>query len=325
MTNKAMVTGAFDVDRVKAKLPAFNAAGVDLGDTAIVAYRQYYGITFEEEFPDLRVIIGTEDISGYRIAIHHYLQQNTAKGTVFLLHGYYDHVGIFNHAIRSLLEEGYSVVTFDLPGHGLSSGDPVAIPDFHRYRIVFTRILDVFQSCAAKPWFAAAQSTGGAIVIDYVLAHASKSNPIPFCKAVLFAPLIRPRGFTVGRYVHKLVSPFADYVARGFAKNSHSKEFLHFLKHGDPLQSHRLSARWVGALKNWIPEIENQPPTTFAVMIIQGQQDGTVEYEYNLAMLRQKFPDAELVLLPSGRHQLVNESPELRKEIFGNMLRFFAR
>lgn len=324
MTNKARVTGAFDVERVKAKLPAFSAVGVDYSDPAIAAYRQYYGITFEQEFPGLAVMIGTEDISGYRIAIHHYRQQNTLKGTVFLLHGYYDHVGIFNHAIRSLLTEGYSVVTFDLPGHGLSSGDPVAIPDFYRYRIVFTRILDLFQASAAKPWFAAAQSTGGAIVIDYILAHADKSQQIPFCKAVLFAPLIRPRGFTVGRFVHKLVSPFSDYVARGFAKNSHNKEFLHFLKHGDPLQSHRLSARWVGALKTWIPEIENQPSAPFAVMIIQGQQDGTVEYEYNLEMLRDKFPRAELVLLPSGRHQLVNESPELRKEIFGNMLRFFA-
>lgn len=318
------ITAPLDVEWVKTHLRAFNFSGADLSDPALVAYRQFYNITFEEEFPGLQVSIGTHDIGGYRIALHYYRQPNPEAGTVFLLHGYYDHVGIFNHATRALLHGGYSVVAYDLPGHGLSSGELVAIPDFHRYQIVFRHVLDFFASHAPKPWHAVAQSTGGAIVIDFLLDHSARHLEIPFSSVVLFAPLLRPRGFGVGRYVHQLISPFTDYVKRGFSLNSHSQDFLHFLRNVDPLQSRQLSAKWVGALKNWVPTIESSPASDFPLMVIQGQQDGTVEYEHNLFVLRQKFPHMELVLIPAARHQLVNESAELRQEIFSNVLRRLA-
>lgn len=315
---------SFDIDWVRSHLREFSFAETDLSDPALMAYRKFYQIAFEAEYPGLGVSIGVREISGYRVAIHYYRQSNPHRATVFLLHGYYDHVGIFNHIIRALLGAGYSVVTFDLPGHGLSTGDRVAIPDFHRYHIVFRHILEIFEDAAPKPWHATGQSTGGAILIDYLLDHSARNLDIAFRRVVLLAPLIRPKGFGVGRIVHRLVSPFTDYVKRKFAVNSHNRDFLHFLKRVDPLQSKHLSAVWVGALKNWISEIENRPPTDYPIMIIQGQQDGTVEFEHNLRVFRDKFKHLELVLIPSARHQLVNESPELRNEIFANMLRYLA-
>lgn len=310
-----------DAEWVRSRLRPFTFAPADLADTALSAYRSFYQIEVEKEFLGLSISLGVKEISGYRIALHHYRQPDPSQGTVFLLHGYYDHVGIFNHILRALLGGGYSVVTFDLPGHGLSSGDKVAIPDFHRYQIVFRHILALFESKAVKPWFAVAQSTGGAIVMDCLLDHAARNLVVPFERAVLLAPLLRPRGYGVGRYVHRVVSPFSDYVKRGFSLNSHSEEFLRFLRHADPLQSRHLSAKWVGALKDWVPAIESSTPSHFPLMVIQGQQDGTVEFEHNLHVLRQKFPCMELVLIPAARHQLVNESPELRSEIFHNVLR----
>lgn len=310
-----------DTEWVKAHLREFSFAGCDLKDPALDAYREFYKITFEHEFPGLEIAIGARELSGYRIAIHYYRQPDLSAGIVFLLHGYYDHVGIFNHILRALLQAGYSVATFDLPGHGLSSGERVAIPDFHRYRIVFRQILELFSGVAPTPWSAVAQSTGGAIVLDLLLDYAARGLGVPFHRAVLLAPLIRPKGYGAGRYVHNLVSPFTDYVKRGFAVNSHNRDFLHFLKNVDPLQSHFLSAKWVGALKGWIPEIESQAVSDFPLMVIQGLQDGTVEFEHNLFVLKQKFPRAEFVLLPAARHQLVNESSELREEIFANVMR----
>ncbi|SUV72968.1 lysophospholipase [Acinetobacter baumannii] len=39
-----------------------------------------------------------------------------------LLHGYLEHSGIYQPIIREILEQGFSVITYDLPGHGLSNG-----------------------------------------------------------------------------------------------------------------------------------------------------------------------------------------------------------
>jgi alpha-beta hydrolase superfamily lysophospholipase len=322
--NEPPAQPAFDVERVKARLPSFSFQCTDFTDVSLRAYRQFYRIEFENEFPELSVSIGVREISGYRIALHYYRLLSSFKGTVFLLHGYYDHVGIFNHILRALLQGGYSVVSFDLPGHGLSGGDKVAIPDFNRYQIIFRHVLGLFADVAVKPWHAVAQSTGGAIVMDCLLDHASRDMVVPFHRAALLAPLLRPRGYDVGRYVHRLVSPFSDYVKRGFALNSHSEEFLHFLRNKDPLQSRHLSARWVGALKEWVPGIESSRASQFPLLVIQGQQDGTVEYEHNLQIIREKFPVMELVLIPAARHQLVNESADLRDEIFHSILRYLA-
>lgn len=322
LRTESPTVSALDAEWVRSRLLPFSFSPTDLTDSALCSYRRFYQIEFEKEFPGLSISLGAHEISGYRIALHHYRQSKADQGTVFLLHGYYDHVGIFNHIIRALLLGGYSVVTYDLPGHGLSSGDQVAIPDFHRYQIVFRFILSFFESQAVKPWHAVAQSTGGAIVMDCLLDHAARKLAVPFQRAALLAPLLRPRGYGVGRHVHRLVSPFSDYVKRGFSLNSHSEEFLQFLRHGDPLQSRHLSARWVGALKDWVPGIESSTPSSFPLLVVQGQQDGTVEFEHNLHVLRQKFPLMELVLVAAARHQLVNESPELRAEIFHSVLRY---
>ena len=321
----ASTTDLLNVDWVKAHLREFHFEATDLTDPALESYRDFYKLKFEKEIPTLEISIGIREICGYRIAVHFYRQASTAKGMVFLLHGYYDHVGLFNHALKALLDTGYSVVTFDLPGHGLSSGERVAIPDFNRYQIVFRQIQAMFEQEAPQPWSVVAQSTGGAIVIDLVLDLSSRALPVPFKNAVLLAPLIRPRRFSVGRYIQQVVSPFTNYVKRGFAINSHNQDFLKFLRTSDPLQSHFLSTQWVGALKFWVADIESRIPTDYPLMVIQGQQDGTVEFEHNLKVRRDKFPRMELVLLPTARHQLVNESQELRQEIFAQMLRRVAR
>ena len=44
------------------------------------------------------------------------------KGTAFVVHGYFDHLGLYRHLLSLLLNRGWRVVMWDLPGHGLSSG-----------------------------------------------------------------------------------------------------------------------------------------------------------------------------------------------------------
>ncbi|MED5413144.1 MAG: alpha/beta fold hydrolase, partial [Pseudomonadota bacterium] len=55
------------------------------------------------------------------------------KGTVFIIHGYFDHTGLYGHLIKHCLQKGLTVISFDLPGHGLSSGDPASIDSFNQY------------------------------------------------------------------------------------------------------------------------------------------------------------------------------------------------
>ncbi len=69
-------------------------------------------------------------------------ERDVPLGTVFLLHGYLEHSGIYQPIIREILDQGFSVLTYDLPGHGLSDGSPASIQNFDHYQHV---LLAVYQ------------------------------------------------------------------------------------------------------------------------------------------------------------------------------------
>src|SRR5690606_31379941 len=126
--------------------------------------------------------------SGRYEIVAHYFEPQQPVGTCFVLHGYFDHVGLFRHIIDFCLRRGLAVVAYDLPGHGLSTGERAAIQDFAEYRQVLTDAMSLFSERAPRPWRAIAQSTGGAVLMDYLL-----DTPKPqFAQSVLLAPLVRP-------------------------------------------------------------------------------------------------------------------------------------
>ncbi|MDX1694671.1 MAG: alpha/beta hydrolase [Ketobacteraceae bacterium] len=258
--------------------------------------------------------LGIIKCAGYDI-VTHVFQHHQAKGTVFIFHGLYDHVGIYNKPIGYFLENSYSVVAYDLPGHGVSSGQLVSVKNFYRYRQIMQTVCDILAEQVAEPWYAVAQSTGGAVLIDAML-HESAQSPYPFNKTVLLAPLIRPQNWERNRWAHSVISRFVDYVPRKFTLNSHDEDFLRFLREDDVLQSRYLSAHWVGALKRWIPKIESARHSERSVLVVQGQEDTTVDWKHNMKVLHSKFQNLEVCYLPAMRHQVVNEIDPIRNEVF---------
>jgi len=62
--------------------------------------------------------------SGGEIAAFEFLpkQQDKPKGCVWLVHGWQSHSYFMSKFVDPLLDQGYRVITLDLPGHGQSSG-----------------------------------------------------------------------------------------------------------------------------------------------------------------------------------------------------------
>lgn len=56
-----------------------------------------------------------------------------AKGVVLITHGIAEHSGRYEHVANSLVDAGFSVVAFDLRGHGKSSGKRNYIDSFQDY------------------------------------------------------------------------------------------------------------------------------------------------------------------------------------------------
>lgn len=258
---------------------------------------------------------GLMDCAGYSVVTQVW-KHSKPRGTALLVHGYYDHCAIYGSLIRFCLQQGFNVVAFDLPGHGLSSGEQASIGSFQEYDEVFSQVLQRAEGALDGPLYAFGQSTGGAILLNYLLKRQLTPALSPFRQITLMAPLVRPVGWSSGRFIHTVASLFVRRIKRKFNANSADSEFLNFIARTDPLQPHYLSVRWVGALKKWIPYIEALPAIDVPVNLIQGDADQTVDWRYNLGVLRRKFPNLRLQMIPGGQHHLVNESPRLREQIY---------
>lgn len=270
----------------------------------LLDFCHYYGIDFAAQQPQVEHLAGAVQSGAYSLAVHLWRQPH-ASSTLLLLHGYFDHTGLFGKLIEYGLSRNCNVLIFDLPGHGLSSGEAAAIDEFGEYSRAIADVLAAAR-LPAMPLWVMAQSTGAAALVDF-----SRTHPWPFFAAVLLAPLVRPVRWLRVRVAHMLLQRFVDTVPREFAQNSSDRKFLEFVQL-DPLQSKRVSVRWVGALRRWLSALPAQDLGVGPALVIQGDADKTVAWRYNLKIIDKLFPGSEVQYIPGAGHQLANESAAIR-------------
>lgn len=265
-------------------------------------------------------VFGTFESAGFTLAAHLY-EPARYTATVVLLHGYLNHCGQYRHLIRFLLENGFAVALFDLPGHGLSSGETAAIDSFDQYIAVTRDFMRLIQGRLHGPYRGVGFSTGAAILIEMLLEDSAGG----FDKIVLAAPLIHWSLYDQSKGTYKIYSAFTDKIARFHRKNSSDRDFLIFNKTQDYLHCQHLSLKWVKALFEWNDKFETMSDSDRNVLIIQGDKDVTVDWKYNLDVLRKKVPNAEIKMIPGANHELFNEAPEYRRQALNYIGDFFRQ
>jgi alpha-beta hydrolase superfamily lysophospholipase len=288
------------------------------------AYKQYYGLNFSEldlELKSAKSTSGTFSSGTHELVCQHFLPSTQPpRKTAFLLHGYFDHAGLYRHLIEHLLNRDIAVIIFDLPGHGLSSGATASISSFHEYSAAFVECLTLAkQQQVASPWIAIGQSTGSAIIMDALLEkrlETGAAKDFTLQDFILLGPLLRPRQWLRSKILFSLSRLFVAATPRKFNKNSHDAEFLEFLKSKDELQSRILPRDWVLAMMDYINRFEASPRHEQSLQIIQGRGDGTVEWEKNIPKILEKFPSSKVHWVDEAGHHLVNESVSYREQVF---------
>ena len=266
-------------------------------------YRRFYDLDLGQRF--FEVEAGAE-----RLAAQVFEPTGEPRGAALVVHGYYDHVGLYGHLIRYLLSRGLTVLAYDQQGHGLSTGERATIDSFDRYVDGLETVLARLLGELPAPRYALAQSMGGAVLMEHLMRPAARD----FDETVLFAPLIRPRGWKLGKLTYLAARRFLKHVRRGPAKHSEDRDFIEFLK-VDPLQTWVLPVQWIGAMAAWMERFESYRRNGRRVVVLQGGRDGTVDGPYNVDVLRRLF-EVELFEIPQARHHLVNEAAAIRERMW---------
>jgi len=316
--NRGMGESKYSVESIRGEIRPLNCRSAGVSD-GISYYFDLYGLDPEKYIEGVTHSFGTFESEGFTIAAHIYLPEN-AKGTVVIMHGYLNHCGQLKYAIRHLLESGYAVCAYDMPGHGLSTGKDAWMDDFDKYAKVMQDFKPIVAERCPGPYYVMAFSHGACPVIQ---THLEGKEDF-FEKTILIAPLVRPVHWKHAQFSYRLYWAFRDSVPRIVSKNTSDKEFLDFNRSRDFLHKQRVPLIWVRALEKWNGKVQTLDATGSKMLVIQGDKDSTVDWKYNTKFLAEKF-DTKEIILKNGKHELFNEKEEIKNKVFteiNNYLKF---
>ena len=300
------------LDRLRLVMPLLSdaVANPDTPIDGLANYLRFYQLPPATH--NLQLVAGTTDdhatvVMAWRPAI--------SLGTVIVVHGYMDHIGLYGHLIRHLLARQLTVVCLDLKGHGLSSGAACSITDFGDYVAQVQSVIALCQEHFEGSLHGVGQSMGGAVLMKHCLIQSGNED-YPFASLNLLAPLLHPWGWKKSRRLYYFSRWFVKSIKRVFRHSSWDTEFLAFLRDQDPLQPTRVPLDWVGAMDQWISEFDKSEKADYPVHIIQGDNDKTLDWKYNISQFRLKFDALQVSIIKRANHHLVNEEEPLRESIF---------
>lgn len=279
-----------------------------------IGYRQFYGLDFYVDEHRM----GRVPVHAERIFVQLYRRFASHRGTVFLLHGYLDHSGLQGPTVERLLDLGYDVVVIDHAGHGFSTGDRAGTDTFQLYVDSVSAAEEAIETKGSRVIMG--HSLGGAVAMTHMLQH-----PHVFRRAVLIAPLYRPKSWRLLKLVHLLGRRFMKGQRRLWRQNTRDETFRHFIKYIDPLSPRFIPITWINAMMDWISHFQVLDPVDADVLVVQGTDDGTVDWRGNLPVIRQKFPSARIDVVPAGKHHLLNEIDEWRERVWTHIEPFLLQ
>ncbi len=305
----------------------------------------------QEVYPFLNSIVKEgvfEGAESGKIAYKLY-QQDQAKATLLVLHGWTESSHQFSEFIYYLLKDGYNVFTYDHRSHGKSQRfgihpDQTHIEKFDDYVVD----LKIFIEKIAQPnlktskLFLYAHSMGALIATRYM-----ETYPHPFHAAILSTPMTEmangpyPAWFVetiinVGVFLGKArdwcpgQGPFVyDYNPEWRSTSSLARHnFNYDQKKLDPdLRSWGASFNWYyegyqAARKAIDPSSAKN--ITIPVLIFQSGGDNVLGYK-SADSLAQSLPKSDVIFVPKGRHLLYMETDSILKPYLKEVLGFYQR
>lgn len=304
--NEKLNTTGYNLAEVQRDLKSLDLSAPYTPTPAVADYLNFYGLNAT----NAQHFFGTLQSEGQTLAAHVFIPPEP-RGTLFMIHGYFDHTGTLAKLISAGLGQHYAIVSWDLPGHGLSSGARTDTGQFNLCAKQFIDLVGRSEGHLPSPMYLIAHSTGCSIYMEYI------QNPAPdiFDGVVFLAPLVRHAYWGWGKFGYAISNPFVNKVRRREKKNSTDAVYLAFVKR-DPLHSDILSYDYLSDLYAWEKKTRTYSDLPDSLCIIQGDKDKVVNWKYNIPFLQSKFETVDLLIVPGAKHQLANESEIYRKPVF---------
>ena len=205
--------------------------------------------------------------------------ENSPKGVIVLVHGLGEHIGRYStHFAEHFSNEGFSILAFDLPGHGKSSGKRGHIEQYEDFnKLVSAGISYTKQKYPYLPIFLYGHSLGGLIVLEYSIQIKPVINGVIASAPVLdVSEPIPPVKLTLANIMNKIFPSFT--LDSGLDRNMLSRDKSVIERYNaDPLvHGHTSSRMGMYIIEKGAFVRDNAKKVSLPTLVIVGTAEGIV-------------------------------------------------
>lgn len=234
------------------------------------------------------------------------------KAKVLLVHGYAEHCGRYDHFAEFLSKHQIALYSYDLQGHGKSSGSRANVKRFGDYISELDAVSKEIRSTTKDdaPWFLMGHSMGGLISVVYTLEHKPS-----WAKGVILSapamkiqddisPLLQKMSGVIGAIAPWLAT--VKLEAQWISKDPKVREEYN----NDPLIYRGGTKARFGAesIKTMKATQSRFAEFMHPILIMHGDDDRLIDPKGSQLLFDGiSSADKQLQLVPTGYHEILNE------------------
>jgi len=238
------------------------------------------------------------------------------RAVVCLVHGLGEHRGRYVHVADSLTQAGYTLISFDLRGHGKSEGPRGHTPSYEALLQDISSLLEVANKQFPQlPSFLYGHSLGGNLVLNYVLRLQSDLKGVIATDPWLRLAFEPPR-FKI------ILAQITNYIWPSFSQKngldtkvlSRDPEVVHTYEN-DPLVHDYISSRmFIGIYQSGYWALEHASEFSLPLLLMHGGDDKIISVKASHEFANTKTKNCTLKIWNGLYHEIHNE-PE-KEEVF---------
>jgi alpha-beta hydrolase superfamily lysophospholipase len=247
-----------------------------------------------------------ETEAGRQLFFRHWTPALQSKATIVIVHGLGEHSGRYIHVGDFFARAGFSVLAFDLRGHGLSDGRPIFIRRYEDYLADLESAITHLER--REPLILFGHSLGGQIILAY--AGSGKSPPAGYIAASPWLSLSRPPAIWlegVARFLN-IVYPACRFPT-GIGSGDTSRDQALLDSFPDLNKVHGfITVRTYSETVEMGQKLMAHPVTNGPVLLTHGEVDSVTSIAATRAYFEKLIaPSKAFISYPEARHELHND------------------
>lgn len=242
--------------------------------------------------------------------------EDQSRAVVCLIHGLGEHSGRYAHVADSLTQAGYTLISFDLRGHGRSEGQLGHSPSYEALLNDIDFLLgEAEQHFSQLPRFLYGHSLGGNLVLNYVLRRKPELKGVvttgPWIRLAFELPAFK---VILVKVTNQIWPSFSQISGLDTKAISRDPEVVRAFEN-DPLVHYHISARMFISIYQagqWVLEHASELP--IPLLLMHGGDDKLSSVEASREFADKITKNCTLKIWDGLYHEIHNE-PE-KEEVF---------